>query len=734
MKQIIDELFDNLPEVDLHKAIRQGTEVSAVEEASREIEVAFATDNPVLSSIRKHGVEKKFYERLTINRQAMNLERINAGLCHFIKDHNDMNVDGIIGTVIPNSVSFRNGVAYCRVKLSDAEDVSSTVRKIVEGVATGISFGYVREEVERSAEAIDGLPVVNTIRYTPTELTLTPNPADIRTGFVTRSDSQETYRCIVRGIEKIEVAGTRGVTTHDANNQVRAVSMPKKSKTDENAVDEQEVAEDAATRSAKEVDSLHRVEIEVSGQEKAKRSAAEKVEDAVETEVLDEAAIRADERKKDRERRGAIEKVARSMNFDRKWIDEKIESEQSLDEIRTEAIDAWAEKDEMSKNSTGARSAHPDHFASATNRDDDYIDVVSKTLARRAMPDMFKAKADEKVDRSFEDFTLMDLARHALERSGRSVTKQSDVIDLVLEPGQRAGGGNHTISDFPDIMNAFQRTVMLQAYESAEVIYPQIASTISLPDLEETRLLRHGSFPDLEEVVEGEDYPAGTLSTGKETIKLRKFARTLKVTRDLLINDRLGVISTVAADIGTTAREKIEAMVVGYLLDNTNLSNGRAVFNDTDGNIVSPGTNISNTNLATIYDTFAKLRDSDGRRVRVRPSIILTGTGDRWVEAQQLLGSFDPARASDVSVFRARYTHIDSSIISQHDTKSGAWFVLAAPSQFRAGLQVGFLNGQQAPQVDTEIRTRNGGIETNVVLYFTTGCGDRNFGIYNEGS
>lgn len=693
-------------------------------ESEGEIRVSFASSEPALMSIINNAGElETIYEELVISPEAMDLERVNRGKVSFLKDHRVFDTDSVIGKVIPNSVTFEGERAFARIQPSQADSARDALTKIAEGVIEGISFGYRRLEMEDTGRDIDGIRLFRTNRYMPYEVSTTPFPLDIDVGTQTRS-GQKTYACEVNESPKVIRTSPIAVTRNMDDHESEKIAMSKK--TEEAAVEAAGTGSgEEANRSANE----QKVVVEVKASE-AERS--EKKTDEATPTAIDADAIRAEAKKEARDeykqRSAEVGKIAKTLNFDEKWIEEKVDSDESLDAIRAEALDKLAESDSL-KDVESRPSASRAQVAS---KDEDFIKAASDHLAKRTFPDKFK---DLETDNSFADSGVFDIARLAIERSGVSTLgmTKTEIAKRAVDVGAQRTGA-HTLSDFSEVIGLANNTLVLQGYNEVDVVYPEISTVMNLGDFDETTMIRGGTAPELLEVPEGADYELGTFGTGSEKIKLRTFARSVQFTRQLLISDQFDVIGRAALGYGRRARLKIEQETIGFLLKNGNLSDGRAIFNTTDGTLASTDAGITQASLAAVYNAYANLKDSEGLPISISPSILLVGTGTRWVEANTLLGNFAPTQASDVSLFRGQYRIIASNIIGSHTSQSGAWFAMASPSDFGDGLRIGYLNGVQTPTVDTDVNTRNGTTRSDIYIDFVPGVADRNFAIKNNGT
>ena len=108
----------------------------------------------------------------------------------------------------------------------------------------------------------------------------------------------------------------------------------------------------------------------------------------------------------------------------------------------------------------------------------------------------------------------------------------------------------HTTSDFPLLLSAAANKMLLAAYQPAAPSYRQIFLRRDFRDFKPHRHLRVGDFPTLMPLMENGEIQAGTMSESQEIVLLQTFARRIRVTRPMLVNDDLGAFTDFAAAIG----------------------------------------------------------------------------------------------------------------------------------------------------------------------------------------
>jgi hypothetical protein len=139
----------------------------------------------------------------------------------------------------------------------------------------------------------------------------------------------------------------------------------------------------------------------------------------------------------------------------------------------------------------------------------------------------------------------------------------------------------HTTSDFPLLLSAAANKMLLAAYQPAAPSYRQIFLRRDFRDFKPHRHLRVGDFPTLMPLMENGEIQAGTMSESQEIVLLQTFARRIRVTRPMLVNDDLGAFTDFAAAIGRRVADFENATAYALLNqangDGPTLTNGQHI-------------------------------------------------------------------------------------------------------------------------------------------------------------
>jgi len=173
------------------------------DEESRTLDIVWSTGADVQRSDWLTG--DRYIERLSMDPAHIRLDRLNAG-APLLDSHRSHGAANVVGSIVPGSVRVADGVGTATVRLTDAEDVASTVRKIIDGSLRSISVGYRTHGETR--ETVDGVEIRTATDWEPHEVSAVPVPADARaqTRTMERETPQETSK--MQDLKPIETAPT----------------------------------------------------------------------------------------------------------------------------------------------------------------------------------------------------------------------------------------------------------------------------------------------------------------------------------------------------------------------------------------------------------------------------------------------------------------------------------------------------------------------------------------------
>lgn len=319
--------------------------------------------------------------------------------------------------------------------------------------------------------------------------------------------------------------------------------------------------------------------------------------------------------------------------------------------------------------------------------------------------------------RPFVGRRLADIARELLRQRGlNTFGSDAEVITRSL----------NTTSDLANVVGVFANKVVAQAYQTApsgmKVVCRRGASH---PDFKGRNLIRRGELPTLEKVNESGEFKRGSIVDGKESYSVSTFGKVFGMSRQLVINDDLGLLADIASGWGLAAQEFENAFLAEKLAENSSagptLADAKALFHTDHGNIPGSGAAISDTTLGAARLALRSMKGIDGvTPINATPKYLLVPAALETT-AEKYLSTIYPAQASNVNPFGGTNKlelvvdpRLDSAI------SATAWYLFADPAVLPV-IEYAYLAGFEGVQIET----RNGfdvdGVEIRARLDFGAG-------------
>jgi len=674
----------NLPLIGRAAAVRPET----ADLEARTVEVVWTTGATVQRR-RWEGWDDliEYDEELLVTPEAMRLERLNAG-GPFLDSHRSWGLESVLGSIVPGSVRIEGGKGYATVQLTGAGDAADRVARILDGTVRNVSVGYVVHsyEITRKQGEREHWRAVD---WEPMEISAVAIPAD--PGAQTRSAGSETTP---------QLFPCTFIRAHDpaAPAAAKEALMPNPNP----AADDQNPARNDAEQQQRSAPGGTPAPAQTPAPAAGQEASA-----------VAERAVAAE-----RERVSTIGVLCRRHGLEGEFSEDLIARGVTVAAAREAVLDQLAERDPLQGRAHEPARPRDDGSASAG-----YRSAVENALQHRAQPGVALTDAG----REFRGMTLMEMARHALERSGVSTRGMSKMELASAALGQRAVG-YHTSGDFPTVLANLGNQTLRGAYEGTPRTFTSWARRASLSDFRPTTRVQISNAPKLEKVLEGAEFQYGTFGEASTQYALATYGKVIAFSRQMLINDDLGAFTRVSGSFGARAAQLEGDLVYAILLNNGVMSDGVALFHANHGNLGTAAA-IDEASLTAALTAFAKQTDIDGTAIDVAPEYILVPPGQRALEARKLLTSTTPSTTAQVNTYAGRLQPIEERRLLP---ASGAapWF-LASSTAMMDTVEYAYLDGNEG--VFTE--TRNGfevdGIEIKARLDFAASAIDHR-GLYKN--
>lgn len=604
---------------------------NTINEAERTVELVWSTG----AAVRRFDYNNwRYYsESLSMLPEHCKLGRLNNG-APMLNTHQQWDLEDQIGVV--ERAWLDSGEGRALLRFSKRASVEDIWRDVVDEIIRNVSVGYIVHTYQITER--DGhTPEYLAVDWEPTEISLVPVPADAGAGIrsATRPDDAPTFPI----------------------NYIRA----------EPAAAVEPETPDAAARAAN-VEPETRQEPTMTPEEIAAMKAAER------------AAAVAEEQ----QRQQGIRKLTEHYTwlppeFARSLLDDPAVT---LDIARTRLLDKLAENsDKMQERG---------HHQMETLQDETEVRRQGMQVAihQRA----FGGELPENA-RRFRGMNLPDMARACVEAAGGNVSglTRSEIVELALNNSR--GYGMHTTSDFPVILANEANRAMLQGYERAAQTFRPLVREVSATDFKDIIKLRVGSQVELKEVDEAGEFEIGNLNDAEsERYKLRTFGRIVNISRQVIINDDLGVFNDTAFGFGRSSANLESNLVWGLIINNQKLADNKQLFHAGHGNIAAAGAAIGIDAIDALDQLIgAQKEPGTDNDLNLYGKYLLVPRTLR-LAAQRAIGFVSATEVDKLNPLAGQYEVISEPRLTRADPKR--WYLATGPESAPT-IELAYLEGQR---------------------------------------
>ena len=314
----------------------------------------------------------------------------------------------------------------------------------------------------------------------------------------------------------------------------------------------------------------------------------------------------------------------------------------------------------------------------------------------------------------FNGMTLLEMARANLVAGGVNPSGWSK--DKIV-----AAAITHSDSDFPHIFENVMHKTLLNNYNSVEQSWRQFCRVGTLADFRAHNRYYMGGFSDLLPVDQTGEYQDGTLNDAeKETITGQSKGRILNLSREMIINDDMGVFVSASGKLGQAAGRTLEKDV--YALFALNSGAGPALVDGFNLFDATNHKNVAASGAVVGSQTFDDARVGLGSQLDPSGNDFLNIQPAIWLGPLKYKGDADVVNASRYNYDVQNKFEIPNKsygmfgkIVGTPRLLSTPWYAFADPN-VEPVFEVGFLDGVQEPQVASEQSFRSNGLAWRVIF------------------
>jgi len=336
---------------------------------------------------------------------------------------------------------------------------------------------------------------------------------------------------------------------------------------------------------------------------------------------------------------------------------------------------------------------------------DKYMNAITDAILLRAGVRLAKP-VDGAND--FRAMSLKDIAVEcAIEMGIKNPSRLSadDLFKMALTPD----------SQFSSILSNTINKSVSTAYNTANETFSQWVSIGSNPDFKATEHYRVSETGSLQKLPQNGAIQFEELSDQGVTKSLLTYGKGWGITRQALINDDIGILTTTPMRFVRGAIRGVNALVYKYLADTSlTIFDSKALFHSDHGNLATSAAALSVTSLGAGRAAMRTQKDISGNAyLNIKPKFLLVPSALETT-ADILTGSITDPSNNNPNVknpFQSLQTICDSEL-DQYD--SNAWY-LAGDSMDVDLIEVTYLNGNPSPIVETQVSFERAGMEGRIL-------------------
>jgi hypothetical protein len=303
--------------------------------------------------------------------------------------------------------------------------------------------------------------------------------------------------------------------------------------------------------------------------------------------------------------------------------------------------------------------------------------------------------------------SLQRLLMEAAWANGSSVRSFKDDPRAVL---MAAWGGEYGVQaaglstiNLPGILSNVANKFLMAGFSSSEATWRNICRISPVTDFKQITRYRLVGNMTYERVAPGGELKHGQLGEEKFTNQADTFGKMVSIDRRDLINDDLGVITAIPQELGRGAAQSLNDLFWTAFLDHA------AFFTAGNKNLITGAdTALTIDGLTKAEVLFNQQVDGTGRPLGIAPAILLvptamTAIGSALVKATEIRENTANAKYPIFNPHQGKFRLEMSRFLDNPKIPGGsskAWYLLADPADL-AAIEVVFLNGQEAPVIET---------------------------------
>ncbi len=636
-----------------------------VNKKTSEVDVTWTTGARVL---RVPWDDEPYHEELSTDPNHVRLERLENG-APLLDSHHADRLDDQIGSVV--RVWFEDGVGRATVRFRSNKKSQEIFQDVVNGTIRNLSIGYlVYQFTERQIDTNAAYRTLLATDYEVYELSFVPIPAD--PGAQTRSKKPS------KNSNPIQIRSLEQMTTKNKNLKTNPETTPDSG------------TETPATR----------------GATAAAPTAPPQSPDnnTVDLDQVRKAAVAAE-----KQRTSSIKDFCVRGGLSDTFANELIDGDVPLETARERIFQKMLDKDAGETRTANSRVVAGDLDEIETRRN-----ALANAILHRKDP------ANNELHESayqYRGMSLVEIAKECLDKRGIVIASRRRT-----EIAQRAF---HSTSDFPAILANISHKTLLGSFERLvqRQTFQPLVRIGNAPDFKEMTKVRLGEHPSFKEIPEGAEVHAGTLGESKESYRIATYGRKIGITRQAIINDDLSAFNALG-NFGAAGARLESLLVWSIFLDNPRMGDGKLLFSAAHGNLTGADDPQELGEIALSegeYKMSVQVGIDKKDYLNIPPKYIIVPSRMKTEALKLVNKKYNPTTQEDYNPFEDLMVISEprlNTLIERSGDKytKKPWFLAADQGDGVDMIELSYLDGIRAPQVETRTDFDTGSFEVKAWL------------------
>jgi hypothetical protein len=285
--------------------------------------------------------------------------------------------------------------------------------------------------------------------------------------------------------------------------------------------------------------------------------------------------------------------------------------------------------------------------------------------------------------------------------TGRNFRDSRSVLRFAF--GRTVEASSFSNIDIGGILSNVANKFLMEGFFMVERTWRNICAVRNVSDFKTVTSYRLVGKDQYELVAPGGELKNGTLGNEQYTNKADTYGLMLSIDRRDIINDDLGAITTVPRKLGRGSGLKINDIFWSTFMNNASFfTSGNRNF------LTGVDTALNIDGLTKSEVAFMDLIDTDGKPIGIMPALMLVPTalsaiGSQLFKSMELRDTTSSTKFPVANPHQGKFRVEVSRYLANSSytgNSSKAWYLLAEPNDLPT-IEVAFLNGQEAPTIET---------------------------------